>query len=114
MQYLLWYVIILMVIFLVLYIVEFIIPDKKDTLGSSKVFNFITKKYNLSMTKKRVRLLSKIIVFVNAIILSIPMMIVLFVDLPYMSALGLSLIIFIPLILIGYNLIGYLLKKKGW
>lgn len=114
MQYLLWYVIILMVIFLVLYIVEFIIPDKKDTLGASKVFNFITKKYNLNMTKKRVRLLSKIIVFVNAIILSIPIMIVLFVELSYLESLGLALLIFVPLILIGYNLIGYLLKKKGW
>lgn len=114
MQYILWYVILLMLIFLVLYIVEFIIPDKKDTLGSSKVFNFITKKYNLQMTKKRVRLLSKIIVVVNAFIISIPVMIVLFIDLSYVEALLIALIIFVPLILISYNLVGIFLKKKGW
>lgn len=114
MQYILWYVILLMLIFLVLYIVEFIIPDKKDTLGSSKVFNFITKKYNLQMTKNRVRLLSKIIVVVNAFIISIPVMIVLFIDLSYVEALLIALIIFVPLILISYNLVGIFLKKKGW
>lgn len=114
MQYILWYFIITMILFLVLYIVEFIIPDKKDSLGSTKVFNFITKKYNLNMNKKRVRLLSKLIVIANTFILSIPMMIVLFIDLSYIMALLISLVIFIPLILIVYNLIGFMLKKKGW
>lgn len=103
-----------MVIFLILYVVEFIIPDKKGTLGESKVFYFITRKYNLDMNKKRVRLLSKIIVIGNTFILSIPIMIVLFINLEYLVALGLAFIIFIPLILIVYNLIGYILKKKGW
>lgn len=114
MQYLLWYVIIFMVILLVLYIVEFHIPNAKEMLGCSKVFRFITKKYDLSMNKSRVRVLSKVIVVANAFILSIPMMLVLFVKLSYFEAIGISLVIFIALILGIYNLIGYMLKKKGW
>jgi len=42
------------------------------------------------------------------------MTIVLFVKLSYFEAIGISLVIFIALILGIYNLIGYILKKKGW
>ena len=103
MQYLLWYLIIFLIILLVLYILEFYIPDKKNTLGNSKVYNFISKKFNLNMGKKRVRILSKIIVFANTFILSIPIMMVLFVNLNYLEVLGISLLIFTVLILIVYN-----------
>ncbi len=114
MQYLLWYLIIFLIILLVLYILEFYIPDKKNTLGNSKVYNFISKKFNLNIDKKRVRILSKIIVFANTFILSIPIMMVLFINLNYLEVLGISLLIFTVLILIVYNFIGYVLKKKGW
>ncbi len=114
MQYLFWYVIIFMIILLALYVVEFYIPLRKEILGCSKVFRFITKKYDLSMNKNRVRTLSKLIVVANSFILSIPMTIVLFVKLSYFEAIGISLVIFIALILGIYNLIGYILKKKGW
>lgn len=114
MEYILWYIIIFMIIFLVLYIWDFYMPSRKDTLGDSKVFKFITKKYNLNMDKKRVRTLAKIIVTANSFILSIPMTLVLFIKLNYFESLGISLVIFIALILIIYNLIGYCLKKKGW
>lgn len=114
MEYILWYIIIFMIIFLVLFIWDFYIPSRKDTLGASKVHKFITRKYNLSMDKKRVRTLAKIIVLSNSFIISIPMTLILFINFNYFASLGISFIIFIILILIIYNLIGYCLKKKGW
>ncbi len=114
MQYLLWYLIIFLIILLVLYILEFYIPDKKNTLGNSKVYNFISKKFNSNMGKHRVTILRYIMVRDNTFILSITIMMVLFVTLNYMEVLGISLLIFTVLILIVYNFIGYILKKKGW
>ena len=69
MQYLLWYLIIFLIILLVLYILEFYIPDKKNTLGNSKVYNFISKKFNLNIYKKIVIIFFKIIFFANTFIL---------------------------------------------
>lgn len=114
MEYFLWYVLILLVIFLVLYIFDFIRKDKKDNLGLAKSFQYIVAKYDLNMDKKRVRTLSKIIVFVNSFIISIPFTLVLFLEINYVLSLVVSFVIFIILILSLYNLVGYVLKKKGW
>ena len=114
MKYLLWYIILFLIIFVVLYIFDFVIKDKKDNLGLSKGFRYITKKYNLNMDKSRVRILAKIIVLANAFILSIPMYVVFVFDLNYFAILGISFIIFIILFITIYNLIGCILKKKGW
>ncbi|MCH5167326.1 MAG: hypothetical protein J1F35_05475 [Erysipelotrichales bacterium] len=114
MEYLLSYIIIFLVILSVLYIFEYSIKDKNESLGLQKSFRFIKKKYDLKTDKLRTRKLSKIIVIANTFILSIPIYIVMYCNLGYFQVLGISFLIFIVLILIIYNLIGYILKKKGW
>lgn len=66
------------------------------------------------MNKKRVRALSKIIAVANTFILSVPIYMVLVLNVEYLLSLVISLLVFIVLILVVYNLIGYILKKKGW
>lgn len=114
MEYLLWYIIIFLIIFIIYYLFDFRVKEKKDNLGLSKSFYFITKKYALNMDKKRVRTLSKILVLANSFIISIPIFLVIFNEINYFVILIISFFIFIVLILIVYNLIGYILKKKGW
>lgn len=114
MRYLLGYIILLLIIFIIVYVLTFMLKDKKNELGLSKSFRFITKKYDLKMDKRRVRTLSKIIAVANTFILSIPLYMVLVLNINYILSLAISLVIFIVLILIVYNLIGYILKKKGW
>lgn len=114
MRYLLGYIILLLIVFIIVYVLTFILKDRKDELGLSKSFRFITKKYDLKMNKKRVRTLSKIIALANTFILSIPIYMVLILNIEYMLSLVISLVVFIVLILVVYNIIGYILKKKGW
>ena len=114
MEYLLSYIIIFLVILCVLYIFEYSIKDKNESLELQKSFRFIKKKYNLKMDKIKTKKLSKIIVIANAFILSIPIYIVMYCNLGYLQVLGISFLIFIVLMLFIYNLIGFILKKKGW
>jgi hypothetical protein len=114
MEYILEYFLILIVLFLIIYIFDFTIKSKNNSLGLQKSFQYIVRKYNLSMNKNRTRLLSKIICFVNAFIISIPVTIILLVDINYFLSLVISFISFIILILVFYNITGIILKKKGW
>ena len=114
MKYLIQYIILFLILFIVLYVVEFIMRDKNESLSLSKNFRFIKKKYKLKMDVKRTRLLSKILVVVDTFILSVPIFIMLFTDLSYFKMLGMSFFIFIILFVSLYNLVGYILKKKGW
>lgn len=114
MRYLLGYIILLLIIFIIVYILTFVLKARKDELGLSKSFRFITKKYDLKMDRKRVRTLSKIIAVANTFILSVPIYMVLVINMKYMLSLFISLVVFIVLILVVYNIIGYILKKKGW
>ena len=114
MKYIVIYISTFALIFLFLYIFQFIRNDKKNKLGEDKAFYFITQRYHLKMNKKRVRTLSKIIVINNSFIISIPVYLCLILNIKYVYLLLISLGIFIVLILVSYNLIGKLLKKKGW
>ena len=114
MEYILSYLLILMVLFLAIYIFDFAIKSKNNTLGMQRSFQFIVKKYDLNMNKQRVRLLSKIICFVNAFIISIPIAIIIIWNIDYYISLIVSFVLFIVLILVCYNILGSILKKKGW
>lgn len=114
MRYLLGFIILFLIIFIIVYVITFILKAKKDELGLSKSFRFITKRYDLKMDKKRVRILSKIIALANAFILSVPIYIALVINIDYLLLLFISLLVFIVLILVVYNLIGYILKNRGW
>lgn len=108
------YFMVLVVLILVLYIFEFLVKDKKNNLGTTKSFQFIVRKYNLDMNKMRVRTLSKMIILTNSFILSVPIFLMLILDINYYLMLLISLIVFIVLLLSLYNLLGYILIKKGW
>lgn len=97
-----------------IYIFDFTIKHKNNSLGTQRSFQFIVKKYDLNMNKQRVRLLSKIICFVNAFIISIPITIIMVLDIDYYISLFISFVLFIILILVCYNILGSILKKKGW
>lgn len=114
MKYLLGYIILFLIIFIIVYVFTFLMKSKREELGLSKSFRFIKNKYNLKMDKKRVRILAKVIAVANTFILSIPIYLVLVINIDYIFSLVISLVIFIVLILVVYNLIGYILKKKGW
>ena len=114
MEYFLSYLMILMVLFLLIYIFDFSIKSKNNSLGMQHSFQYIVRKYNLSMNREKVRLLSKIISLVNAFIISIPIAIIIIWDIDYYISLIVSFVLFIVLILVCYNILGIILKKKGW
>ena len=114
MQYVVLYLFVLMLCLIPMYLITYYRPLKRDSLGTNAGFKFIVKKYDLSMDKKRVRLLSKIICIVNSFILSVPIYIVLFVDIKRIYIFIISFVVFMIGILVSYNIIGSILKKKGW
>ena len=77
------YFMVLVVLILILYIFEFLIKDKKNGLGTTKSFQFIVRKYNLDMNRMRVRTLSKLIIVVNSFILSVPIFLMLVLEVNY-------------------------------
>lgn len=108
------YFMVLVVLILVLYIFEFLVKDKRNNLGTTKSFQFIVRKYKLAMNRMRVRTLSKLIILVNSFILSVPITLMLILDINYYLLLFISLVVFIVLLLSLYNLMGHILEKKGW
>lgn len=94
--------------------IYYLIQKKKDILGLNKSYIYIVKKYKLSMNKNSTLTLSRILVFINAFIISIPMYIGLFFKINYFLLLIIAFIIFILLMLIIYNILGYILKKVGF
>lgn len=114
MDYVVIYILILVVSLIPMLAITYYIPLKKDNLGSQSAFKYIVKKYDLSMDKKRVRLLSKLIAVVNTFIISIPIAMVLFGNMRRMWVFILSFVIFVVGIVSLYNLLGFILKKKGW
>ena len=75
---------------------------------------FIQKKYKLKLDDKKIDALSKIIIIDNTLIISIAIELILRWNINYFVLAGVSFVLFIVLIIISYNLIGYILKKKGW
>ena len=66
------------------------------------------------MDDKKIDALSKIIIIDNTLIISIAIELILRWNINYFFLAGVSFVLFIVLIIISYNLIGYILKKKGW
>ena len=119
MRYVGYYFIVLFIIFLIMYIGSYILRKKKNKLGGSAGFRFIEKRYNLNMDEKRANALAKILVFNDSFLLSVPIYMCLFVlD---MSSVARMIILFaitfvfcVVFVLLSYNMIGKILKKKGW
>ena len=64
------------------------------------------------MDDKKIDALSKIIIIDNTLIISIAIELILRWNINYFFLAGVSFVLFIVLIIISYNLIGYILKKK--
>lgn len=106
MKYLIIYLLELLVLFII-----FLINKKRKVLGLNKALQYIDKKYDINMNENRVNKLSFILVLVNSVIIGIPSCIAL-TNINYWLLLAISLIWFIISILVFYNLIGIILKKK--
>ena len=113
MQYVGYYFIVLFVIFVAMYIGSFILRKKKNKLGGSAGFKYIEKKYDLNMDKKRANTLARILVFNDSVLLSVPIYDVSKVYRLFILC-GLTAIFCIVFVLLSYNMIGKILKKKGW
>ena len=114
MIYVVFYLATLCVCLIPMYIITYYIPLKKNKLEAQGSFKLIVQKYDLNMDKARVRLLSKIVCVVNAFIMSIPIYMVLFANINRIVMFAIAFVIFVVGIAGSYNLIGYILKKKGW
>ncbi len=108
------FVIIAFIVFIINYLINYVHMKKNDALISNKALLFIQKKYKLKLDDKKINLLSKIIIVVNTLIISIAIELILRWNTNYFILAAISFVLFIVLILISYNLIGYILKKKGW
>lgn len=109
------------VVFIMLYVIVFLffllgyfINKKRGTLGLNKAYHYIVFKNGFKMNEKRVLLLSKILAFSNSLILSLVLTLMWFLDISIIWMMIISFIIFIVSLFITYNLIGYILKRKGW
>ena len=87
---------------------------KNDALISNKALLYIQKKYKLKLNDKRINLLSKILIVDNTLIISIALELIIRLNINYLVLAVISICLFIILILVSYNLRGYILKKKGW
>lgn len=108
------FVIIAFIVFIINYLINYVHMKKNDALISNKALLFIQKKYKLKLDDKKINLLSKIIIVVNTLIISIAIELILRWNTNYFILAAISFVLFIVLILVSYNLIGYILKKKGW
>lgn len=106
--------IIFFLVFLVNYLINYVHKKKNDDLLSNRALSFIIKKYKIKLNDKKINILSKIIVVVNTLIITIPVEMIIRFEFNYFIVIAISFISFIVLILVSYNLIGYILKKKGW
>lgn len=108
------FVIIAFIVFIINYLINYVHMKKNDALISNKALLFIQKKYKLKLDDKKINLLSKTIIVVNTLIISVAIELILRWNTNYFIVAATSFVLFIVLILVSYNLIGYILKKKGW
>lgn len=108
------FVVIAFIVFIINYLINYVYIKKNDALISNKALLFIQKKYKLKLDDKKIDALSKIIIIDNTLIISIAIELILRWNINYFVLAGVSFVLFIVLIIISYNLIGYILKKKGW
>lgn len=114
MEVLLTFLISFFVILIVNYIFNYIIKGKNKKLGTQPSYTYIVKKYKLNMDKQKTKTLSKLIVFINSLIIAIPITVFMFVKMHIALVCVISFVLFILLMFSLYNIIGIVLKKKGW
>ena len=87
---------------------------KKKTEEISVPLKYIKKKYNLKFRERKSKQVRLYIDIVNAIAIVIPVYLLLFIDLKINKVLLylIMLIVFIVLVISGYNLIGIIMKRK--
>ena len=108
------FVIIAFIIFIINYLINYVHMKKNDALISNKALLYIQKKYKLKLNDKRINLLSKILIVDNTLIISIALELIIRLNINYLVLAVISSCLFIILILVSYNLIGYILKKNVW
>lgn len=97
----------------ILFFGYYIFMKIRKKLVQNKALKIIVKKYDLDMDDRKIKILSRIMVIVNTLILAIPLTVAYLIS-NYIILVIVSFVIIVILILLFYNLIGYVLKKKGW
>ena len=111
------YIFIAVLIFVVIFIflrLLTIVKNKVETDEISVPLKYIKKRFNIKVRERRAKRLRLYIDLVNTIAITVPVYIVLFIDLKMNKYLvyGLSLMLFIILVIGGYNIIGIIEKRK--
>lgn len=84
-------------------------------MGIQNSYKYIVKKYNLKLKYTyQKKDLSLYITIINSFILSLLIYLVLILNINYLLKILLGIIITVGLILIQYNVLGYVLQKKGY
>ena len=112
MEELLWFAITYIFIYFVFYIL--ILNNKKslEKYKTSKEVTYIVKKYHLNLDKINFKKFANTLFLLNDVIISLTISIVLSRTNNILLIILLSILILIPLILIGYCLIGKHYKRK--
>lgn len=114
MKYIIVFLFIFIIVSLCFYLFGYVLPKKRHTLGKNKAFRYIVKKNDFNMNEERTKTLSKMIAIANSLILSSTLTIMASIVTSIIVKMIISFVIFIIEFLLVYNLIGYILKKKGW
>lgn len=109
------FIIIFLIILIIMYIFDYKLRIKHNKIGTQNSYKYIMRKYKLKLKyvyqKKD---LSLYITIINSFILSILIYLTLILDINYILKIVLGILITILLILIQYNVLGYVLQKKGY
>ncbi len=114
MEYVIGFGIIFIISLIILLLFSYLIPLKRQRLERNKAIQYIVKKNSLSHDGKTIRKLGIILVFLHAFLIAIPGTLFIFVDLNITWIGLISLGFFVGALLGSYELLGMILKKKGW
>ena len=111
------YIFIAILIFALLFIFLRILTVVKNKMGTEEIsvpLKYIKNRFNIKVRERRAKRLRLYIDLVNTIAITVPVYIVLFIDLKMNKILiyGISLMLFIILVIGGYNIIGFIEKRK--
>ena len=114
MEYLLGFCIIFIIFLVFLLLFSYLIPKKRDRLSHNKGVQYIIRKYKLTNDNKTISKIAFILTFVNSFVIALPASIFILIDMDIRWVGLISLAFFIVALLGLYNLVGIILKKKGW
>ena len=114
MELLITFVISFFIIFIFNYLFNYVIKGKNNKLGTQPSYTYIVKKYKLKMDKVKTKKLSKIIVLTNTFIISVPITVFINIEMHLGIVCVISFFAFILMMFSLYNIIGIILRKKGW